>query len=193
MDLEYFPSSEAGKRMIDSVSNGFYDTAYVGKWLFQVMGLEMDEARRVIEELPYQAFPETATWGLKYHEQKWYLPIREDLSYKKRRELIYQKRDYLSSMTPYNIEKYLNSVTGLEVHVCDKYDLGEFGFSVDANEFKVVIIGEGLELEPIELLVSKLKQSHTVYEIVIESPMKSKIMLGACYQEANIIEMRQVI
>ena len=33
------------------------------------MGKEMDDAHlRIEEELPYQAFPETATWGLRYHE-----------------------------------------------------------------------------------------------------------------------------
>ena len=63
MDLEKFPSSESAKRMLRSVdSGGFYDNSYVGKWIFQIMGLEMDEAKQIIEELPYQAFPETATW-----------------------------------------------------------------------------------------------------------------------------------
>ena len=60
MDLEKFPSSESAKRMLRSVdSGGFYDNSYVGKWIFQIMGLEMDEAKQIIEELPYQAFPET--------------------------------------------------------------------------------------------------------------------------------------
>ena len=81
MNIENFPTSEAAKRMMGYITgNGFYDRSYVGKWIFQVMGVEMDEARRIIEdELPYQAFPETATWGLRYHEEKFGLPIRENL------------------------------------------------------------------------------------------------------------------
>lgn len=195
MDLENFPLNEAGKRMLDSISSRFYDNSYVGKWIFQVIGLEMGETRQLIEELPYQAFPETATWGLRYHEQKWHLPIRENLSYEERRKLIYQKRDYRAPMTPYHMERYLNGATGLDVHVCDIHDLGEFGFFFsNANQFKVVVIGEGnLDLRLVELLVNRLKQSHVAYEIVIESPMKSKIMVGTCYQEAHIIEMRQVV
>ena len=60
MNIENFPTSEAAKRMMGYITgNGFYDRSYVGKWIFQVMGVEMDEARRIIEdELPYQAFPE---------------------------------------------------------------------------------------------------------------------------------------
>ena len=64
-DLEAFPTSESAVRMLSYVSQGFYDSSYVGKWLYQVMGMEYDDVRKIIEELPYQMFPETATWGLK--------------------------------------------------------------------------------------------------------------------------------
>ena len=118
-DLEKFPTSESAQRMLSYVSDGFYDTSYIGKWLFQVMGTEYDEARRVIEELPKQLFPETATWGLMYHEIKWGLPVRENLSDEERRRLIYEKRDYKAPMTPYRMEQYLANVTGFDVHVTD--------------------------------------------------------------------------
>ena len=87
-DLEAFPTSESAVRMLSYVSQGFYDSSYVGKWLYQVMGMEYDVVRKIIEELPYQMFPETATWGLMYHELKWQLPVRENLSYEDRRKLI---------------------------------------------------------------------------------------------------------
>lgn len=62
MNLENFPTSPAAKRMIKTVSP-IYDKSYVAKWIFQVMGLEIDEAWQFIEELRLQAFPETATVG----------------------------------------------------------------------------------------------------------------------------------
>ena len=72
IDLENFPTSQSAQNMLATVTPGFYDQSYVGKWLYQVMGLEFDEAERLIaEELPLQFFPETATWGLMYHELKW--------------------------------------------------------------------------------------------------------------------------
>ena len=64
-DLENFPISESAKNMIASVSDGFYDNSYVGKWLYEVMGQEYDTAREIAEDLINQLFPETATWGLK--------------------------------------------------------------------------------------------------------------------------------
>ena len=48
-DLENFPISESAKNMIASVSDGFYDNSYVGKWLYEVMGQEYDTAREIAE------------------------------------------------------------------------------------------------------------------------------------------------
>ena len=63
IDLEHFPTCETSKRMLARVSP-IYERSYVGKWLYQVMGLEMEDARRLFDELRQQAFPETATWHL---------------------------------------------------------------------------------------------------------------------------------
>jgi len=38
------------------------------------MGQEYDTAREIAEDILNQLFPETATWGLMYHEIKWGLP-----------------------------------------------------------------------------------------------------------------------
>ena len=47
-NIENFPTSETAKRMMTYITgNGFYDKSYVGKWIFQVMGLEWDEAYRL--------------------------------------------------------------------------------------------------------------------------------------------------
>ena len=45
INLERFPHSESAKRMLDYVSADFYGKSYVGKWLYQVMGQEYDEAK----------------------------------------------------------------------------------------------------------------------------------------------------
>lgn len=159
MDLEYFPSSEAGKRMLDTVSNGFYDNSYVGKWLFQVMGLEMDDARKIIEELPYQAFPETATWGLRYHEQKYGLPVREGLAYEERRRFIYQKRDERSPMNPYRMEVIMENITGRKAHVDDE--------SGPVNTFTIKL-ESGNNAVDVTAAIKKLKaikQSHVAFTV----------------------------
>lgn len=166
-NLENFPTSKSALKMLSYVSDGFYDKSYVGKWLYEVMGLEYDEARELAEELPKQFFPETATWGLMYHEIKWGLPVRANLSYDERRQLIYQKRDYMAPMTPYSMEKYLADVTGFDVNIADINDPGEYNFVAShPNVFKVFFSGIGtLDSKEVHAVLDKLKQSHTTYSI----------------------------
>lgn len=165
--LENFPTSESAKRQLSYVSADFYENSYVGKWLYQVMGQEYDDARKIIEELPLQMFPETATWGLMYHEVKWGLPVRQNLSYEERRRLIYEKRDFRAPMTPYRMEKYLEDVTGFEVHIADIHDPGEYGFAAShPNVFKAYFLGEEtLDSKLVHKILNRLKQSHTTYTV----------------------------
>lgn len=164
-NIEAFPTSESALRMLSYVTANFYDNSYVGKWLYQIMGLEIDEARKIIEELPYQMFPETATWGLPYHELKWQLPIGENLSYEERRQLIYQKRDYKAPMTPYRMENYLKNVTKFDVHIADCNYPGPFNYvPTHPNMFKVFVIGEGtLNTKSVKEAINRIKQAHTTY------------------------------
>lgn len=114
MNFEQFPTSETAKKMLSYITgNGFYDNSYVGKWIFQVMGEEMGDARAIIDELPLQAFVETATWGLRYHEEKYGLPIRENLSPDERRKIILEKRDLKAPMSPWRMEKIINEIRPL--------------------------------------------------------------------------------
>lgn len=166
-DLENFPVSKSAKKMLSYVSDGFYDESYVGKWLFQTMGMEYDKALETVEELPAQFFPETATWALMYHEIKWELPVRENLPYEERRRLIYQKRDYRAPMTPYRMEKYLEDATGFEVHIADVHDLGEYEFNPQhPNTFKAYFLGDGtLDSKRVFEILDRVKQSHTTYKV----------------------------
>ena len=165
LDLENFPVSESAKNMIASVSDGFYDNSYVGKWLYEVMGQEYDTAREIAEDILNQLFPETATWGLMYHEIKWGLPVRENLPYEERRQLIYRKRDYLAPMTPYRMEGYLKTATGFDVRIADINDPGDYGFvAPHPNVFKAYFMGEGtLASKRARAMLNELKQSHTMF------------------------------
>lgn len=164
-DLENFPTSKSAKKMLSYVSDGFYDTSYVGKWLYQVMGIEYDMAFQIADELPAQFFPETATWGLMFHEIKWGLPVRENLSYEERRRLIYQRQGYKAPMSPYRMEQYLSDVAGVEVHVADVNEPGMFGYQAPhPNVFKVYFLGEKPpDSKAVHDILDRLKQSHTTY------------------------------
>ena len=167
IDLRNFPTSPSAKKMMSYISRELYAKSYVGKWIFEVMGIELDTAWSVAKDLPGQLFVETATWGLTYHEAMLGLPVRPNLSYEERRKLIYQKRDYRAPMTPYRMEKYLENATGFEVHISDVHDPGEYGFvAPHPNVFKAYFLGEGtLNSKLVHEILDRLKQSHTIYTV----------------------------
>ncbi len=169
-DLERFPTSESAKKMLSYVSDGFYDASYVGKWIYQVMGLEYDKALEKVLDLPVQFFPETATWGLKYHEIKWGLPVRENLPYEERRKLIYHKRDCRAPITPYRMEQMIQNQIGMVTEVSDANDPGEFGYAPEhPNIFQVCVRENGnsdLDYDRVEGLIRKIMQSHTMFSVL---------------------------
>lgn len=193
-NLENFPTSASAKKMLSYVSDGFYDRSYVGKWLFQVMGQEYDVVQKIVEEMPSQFFPETATWGLMYHEIKWGLPICPGLPYEERRSRIYQKRDYRAPMTPYLMERYLADATGIEVHIADINDPGEYGFAAPhPNIFKVYFVSEQtLDSKFIHQIIDQIKQSHTSYklndrmEVELDNRDQEKIILSRVHFAMDI-------
>ena len=44
VDLEHFPTNEVAQRLLTYVTRGWYDKSYVGKWIYEVIGLELDSA-----------------------------------------------------------------------------------------------------------------------------------------------------
>lgn len=188
-DIENFPTSRAAVDMLNSISEGFYQNSYVMKWLLQVEGLEWDSAESILEGLPLQFFPETATWGLVYHEQKWQLPVKYNLGYDERRKLIYQRRDYRAPMTPYKMELYIGKVLGIETHIADCHDPGERSFTPGhPNIFKVTFVTEGtLDVAAVSAVLDKLKQSHTIYTIedLIQAVIDSSNLERFLFRDIN--------
>lgn len=162
MDLEHFPTSEAAKRMMSYITPEWYDKSYVAKWLFQVMGVEMDDAMDICEELIDQAFPETTTWGMKYHEIKYGLPVREGMDLEKRRALVITHRDSAPPMTPWKMEQYLQGLLRCEVHV---KDINEDHSIAHPNIFEVEVAdtGNGVDIGLAMQTLKKIKQSHTTF------------------------------
>ena len=163
VNLKNFPTSETAKRMLTYVTRGWYEESYVGKWTYQVMGAELDGWLKIFSEMPAQLFVETATWGLRYHELKHGLTVREDLPTEERRRRILEVRDFNLPMSPYGMAYRLKQVTGCDVEV---YDIHSPGLEEipHPNTFRVRFEGEQ-ELSMKELVdkIRAMKQSHTTF------------------------------
>ena len=116
-DLDNFPTSRAARQMLSRVSP-IYDKSYVGKWLFEVMGLEMDEARALVESLRAQCFLERCTWGMRYWEERYGIPVDETKDLEERRAAVLTKRGRKGQpISPAALEDILEALTGREITV----------------------------------------------------------------------------
>ncbi len=160
-DLDYFPSSEAANRMLSYVTKHWYDNSYVGKWVYEVMGQEMDTAVDIVKDLPNQLFVDTATWGLVFHEQKYGLPMQPmNTDYAARRKIIHNKMDTKAPMSPYRMEQLIKNAIGYEASV---HDINDDGYTFShPNIFSVQITGDDpLDFHEALDRIRAYKQSHT--------------------------------
>ena len=72
-ELELFPTSESALKMLSYVTPGFYDKSYVGKWMFQVMGLEYDKALKLAEDF-------SVSFDAKGHDPPRRRPVKRKIS-----------------------------------------------------------------------------------------------------------------
>ncbi len=151
-DLENFPTRESAKRMMTRISP-IYNNSYVAKWIFEIMGIEIDSVRSKYDELRLQAFPETATWGLAYWEQKYGIPVNELLDIETRRKNIISRMGYRAPMNPCKVEKIVESICGRETTVIE---------NVKPYTFEIIIKKADTELDflLINEHIKKIKPSH---------------------------------
>lgn len=162
MNLETFPTSEAAQRMLSYVSNGFYDKSYIAKWLYQVIGLEMDDAHLKFEELLMQVFPETATWGLVYHEQKYGIITNPAKDIEERRYEVIRKRDFRAPMSPARVETIIEGISKTEVKVTENIAPYTFLVEIAADENQTQV-----NFNMIHRTIKKIKPSHLSFLAIV--------------------------
>ena len=139
------------------MTRGWYDKSYVGKWIFEVMGLELDTAIKRIEEAQSQAFPETAAWGMYFHELTYGIPIDRTKDIDDRRKAVVNRRDRTarSSITPYRLENIIQTVFGLSASVSEQVE--QYIFNIDLTikaDYAIHSVDALLEY------IRKIKPSH---------------------------------
>ena len=151
-DIEKFPTSTSAVRMMSRISP-IYGKSYVGKWIFQVMGMEVDDIRLRYGELKDQAFPETATWGLPYWEQRYAITPTAGQTIEERRRAILTKRNTREPFNPVKVEQIIRTMTGCTAHVTE--DVAPYTFKVE-----IVPGGGDFDFDAVFQKLRRIKPSH---------------------------------
>lgn len=177
IDLEHFPTSEAAKRMLSRVSP-IYERSYVGKWIFQVIGMEWDEAKTLIESLREQCYLESVSWGIRYWEERYGIEPDESIDLEVRRARIKRAGRRYGAISPAKLEDILAEFTGLTVHITE--DNPHYSFDVQFED--------GDTIPDYTAIVEKLnstKPSHLSYRFLLPRRCDHTLYF------ANIIHIRR--
>lgn len=166
-DLERFPENRVSRRMISRVSP-IYERSYVAKWLYEVMGREVDDAEIRFSELREQANPETATWALRYWEQRYGIETNENRSLAARRADIIARRGARAPMNPARVEAILSAMTGRAVHV--EENVAPYTIRVDIEAG-----GEPLDYSAVVDRLKRIKPSHIAFQLFVTADATIKV------------------
>lgn len=153
--MDIILQSETAQKVIDYVSD-IYGESYVGLWLFQVIGIAIDEVNAVIIGLFDEIFPELSEKLLPYWEREYGIIPDDTLALSERRANIHAKMQTMAPINPAKLNNLLSALLGKEVKVTEM---------PGGNKIVIDVIGYVDDLRDAKKVVNKLKPAHVIYEI----------------------------
>lgn len=160
--------SEKAQEIVDEISQ-IYGNSYVGLWLIQAIGTVLDDLWAIVESLPAEFIPTTATWALEYWEQEYGFAKDSTLTNEQRQQRFVTK---LMDKIPYNparMEAIVAGVLGLPA------EMVEIKENVSKNKFVVYIRRYVDDLSAAVQIINKKKPSHLIYDIVVAEQVEAEV------------------
>lgn len=163
-----------------------YGEARVALWIFQAIGIELDDMREWTLETQQQVVPQTATWSLDYWEDEYAIPRDPTLSTEGRRERIVTYKQTRAPMNPYRLERVASSAAGgAKCRVEERTGAGSV-FTLYVNGFP----GKGVE-DKVRAAVDRAKQARLSYLIKYEENTQGSVYAGGAIQMGYSLTMTQ--
>ena len=173
---------ESGQQMIDYVSP-IYGKSRIGLWLFQVIGLEIDDVKTICKDIFDQIFVDRATWGLPIWEKEYGITPLPDQTIEQRRTQILQMR-IKRPLNPKRFEKIIEALSGVETKLIE---------NTAKNTFQVNLYGEVNNYDEVVRRIDELKPAHLLcdirvsYVIESETALNYAIVSGSCEYSSSIV------
>lgn len=164
-----------------------YGQARVALWIFQAIGLEIDEMSQWADEVFVQIVPQTATWSLPYWEGEYGLSPDPTLDIEKRRLRVLSKKRYRAPMNPYKLGQIASaaSISGeCRIEERTKYP----------SHFTVWVSGVPSEADKskIAAAVDYAKEARLSFDVRYEQMSSGTVYVGGIIQMGYDITIRQV-
>lgn len=162
-----------------------YGNGYVALWLYQAIGLQMDEVRQWAEEIALQTNPQTATWSIPMWEESLGVVSEPTWTLERRRQNVMNKKLVRAPMNPAKLAKLVTVSAGANAKI--KEYTGKNHFTVYISSVPSMVNEELVRKD-----LDRTKPSHLIYTITYEQSVPGVQYFGGITQQTKTITLRQV-
>ncbi|MBQ5658103.1 MAG: DUF2313 domain-containing protein [Peptococcaceae bacterium] len=179
--VEQIITSEEGRTILEYLSP-IYGRSYVGLWMLQIIGMQLDKASKWTAELALQVTPHTATWTIEFWEKQYGIVPDDGWTLEQRQENIMQKMRFFAPITPKKLEEVASAAAGAPVEVRE---------NTGPNTFHVLVRRYTESFDRAKELIDEAKPAHLIYTIQVAQQILStaKVYGGVgvtMYQRFNV-------
>ena len=179
--VEQILTSPEAQKILEYLSP-IYGESYVGLWLLQVIGMQLDKVSNWTAEAALQVTPQTATWALDFWEKEYGIVPLDNWTMEQRRQNIIAQMKFVAPMTPKKLSEIASASAGVPVDI--KENTGKNTFTVLVRRFTE-------NFDRTKKVIDEAKPAHLIYNIQIAYLILSehKVSIGTgvtLYQKFNI-------
>ncbi|MCC0699799.1 YmfQ family protein [Clostridioides sp. ZZV15-6383] len=160
-------TSKKGREMLLTLSP-IYEQSLVMNSIYEAIGSEFDNLELLNKEIELQLFPQTATWGLEFWENRVGLVTNLDEDIETRRRKVIAKLQSKYIMTPKRMSTILQSYTGANIKINE--NIAPYTFDIELTSTQ----GFPRSLEDLYKRVNVIKPSHLSVSYKLVSLLKSR-------------------
>lgn len=179
-------TNETAQKIIDYVSP-IYGDSYVGLWLFQAIGVALEEICVIAEQLKDETNPATAELLLDYWEREYGIATDSTPTAEQRRAKIIAKTQSRGPASPAKLSAAVSlALGGVEVDITE---------NVAQNTFLVNVRDYVESITPAVAVLERMKPAHLIYQIRVAARMVTdaeiKVAIAMTHTEQYRVEVLQ--
>ena len=163
-------TSPEAERILDFISP-VYGKSYVGLWLFEVIGRELDDMYQWAVGFADQTVPNRATWSLHYWEEEYGIIPDPNATIEERRAAILQKIMYRGPMNPKKLANIVAVSAGVPTDI--EENTGKNKFSVVLRDLPINRMDGAIKsVAAARRTVDEAKPAHLIYDLRVEKQVE---------------------
>lgn len=179
-------TSENARRFIDFIAP-VYGNGYVALWMFQAIGLSLDELTQAASGLGSQTVPQTSDWSIPDWEFEYGISPDPSLTDEQRRANIIMRMNFVAPANPARLEQIASASSGVPCNIVE---------NISKNTFAILMRELGGDISNMKEVLDSAKPAHLIYvtRVALLRETESSVYMGVAgsyHKKYQTIEVNQ--